>query len=368
VLVPALALAASLGAGAALAAPTLLPTAATSSSILRDREPPESTTETHLPLGRAILAVVPDATGNPADHVVVGAAGSYGLDTPFVGVVALVLAAGAVLAAPVARTLGLAAASTAAAVLASTGPGHRLLYEVLPGYDRFRASSRWLAVLPVFLLPLAALGLDRMAAQPDRRVRVAMGAAAAAAAVAALIWYLAHGRSLAAPAGYLGLRVAWAVGAAALAGVAALLARRPGLALGLVAATIVAEVALHTPRWFPALEEAQGYPAVAVGAAAEAHGGRLIRVSGERSPIPSFGPVLPLAYGLADAQGQAVLFPADYDRLLRLVDDYGEFAVATNTAPALLGASGLASPVLDALDVRTVVADSNIEVAGLALV
>jgi hypothetical protein len=69
-----------------------------------------------------------------------------------------------------------------------------------------------------------------------------------------------------------------------------------------------------------------------------------------------------MIYGINDAQAQAVLFPRNYDRYLRLVEDYGNFALGTNTAPPLTDPVLLASPLLDALDIRTIVAPSNITI------
>jgi hypothetical protein len=57
-----------------------------------------------------------------------------------------------------------------------------------------------------------------------------------------------------------------------------------------------------------------------------------------------------------------VLFPRDYDRFLRLIDDYGLYAEEANLAPSLTTGDQLSSPLLDVLDVRTVIAERNIPI------
>jgi hypothetical protein len=71
-----------------------------------------------------------------------------------------------------------------------------------------------------------------------------------------------------------------------------------------------------------------------------------------------------MAYGVADAHGLWVLFPKDYDRYLRLIDDYGLYAEEFNLAPSLADGDLLASPLLDVLDVRTVVAERDVPISG----
>jgi hypothetical protein len=76
--------------------------------------------------------------------------------------------------------------------------------------------------------------------------------------------------------------------------------------------------------------------------------------------VSTFTADVPMVYGIADAQGQTVMFPRDYDRYLRLIDDYGNWATATNVAPDVRRPSQLTSPLVDLLDVRTIVAESNV--------
>ena len=66
---PALSFVAALALGAALAAPVLLSTASITKTILRTREPPSSTADTHLHGADAIRLLVNEARGNPPDHV-----------------------------------------------------------------------------------------------------------------------------------------------------------------------------------------------------------------------------------------------------------------------------------------------------------
>ena len=76
--------------------------------------------------------------------------------------------------------------------------------------------------------------------------------------------------------------------------------------------------------------------------------------------IPPLPADVPLYYGVADASGWEVIFPRDFDRYMRIVEDYGEFAKATNVAPPLTRPESLQSRLLDVLDVRTVLVDPGI--------
>lgn len=360
----ALAYAAALGLGVALMAPVLLPTVQRAERIVRQREPQPSTD--HMPKQQAIRALVPDAYGNPADDVYFGGRTNDELvmDSPFVGVTAVLLVAAAV------ATVGrrnplrwiLVAGLAGAVLLAYTGQPHRLLYNVMPGYDRFRGAARWLSILPAFALPLAALGLDDLLIG-GRRSRLALSVAAAASAAALTAWYLWVRGVDGAPVGYFGPRVALAGAVILAVGVAAhLLPRWPGIGMAVVSACAVAEIAFYTPRWYPEVEERTAFPDVAVSDIARQRGGNLIRVGAERTTFPAFAPNLAMAYGAGEIQAQAVLFPADVDRFLRIIDDYGDYTRLFNAPPPLAAGAMLTSPLLDVLDVRTVVAGRDTEI------
>ncbi|HJV08462.1 MAG TPA: hypothetical protein VJ653_02245, partial [Acidimicrobiales bacterium] len=123
----------------------------------------------------------------------------------------------------------------------------------------------------------------------------------------------------------------------------------------------IGEVAFHTPRWYPQVRQTVAYPASTVSDLARDRGGRIITV-GQRGTFQPFAPDVAMVYDVADAGGLSVLFPKDYDRFLRLIDDYGRFAEEFNAAPPLASGDKLASPLLDALDVRTVMAERNISI------
>jgi hypothetical protein len=57
-----------------------------------------------------------------------------------------------------------------------------------------------------------------------------------------------------------------------------------------------------------------------------------------------------------------VMFPSDYDRYRRLIDDYGDYALVLSKTPPLTDGAVLPSPLLDALDVRTILADPGVAV------
>ena len=159
---PALGFAAALALGAALAAPVLLPTASVANRILRVREP---VPEDHVPRRDIIRMLVPDALGNPADGVLLNSNDELRMDSPFVGVAAVLFGAVALGGAAFGgrrrpERLLLLFGAGAVVVLAFNALPNQVLYHVVPGYDRFRGASRWLSVLPAFALPLAALGLQ----------------------------------------------------------------------------------------------------------------------------------------------------------------------------------------------------------------
>jgi hypothetical protein len=138
---------------------------------------------------------------------------------------------------------------------------------------------------------------------------------------------------------------------------------RPRLAVGVLAVAALGEVAFHTPRWYPSVRQATAYPDAPVIDVAAARGGRVARVGG-RTVFGPFAPDVPMVYGVADAHGLSVLFPKDYDRYMRLVDDYGVFAEEFNVNPPLSRGDLLSSPLLDVLDVRTVVAERDVPIPG----
>lgn len=363
----ALAVAGGIALGAALAAPALVPAVARGDRILRSREPVTATAASHLPAWHLAGLAVRDATGDPVSGARLEASPEYVMDSPHIGVAALVLAVAAVASRRRAGVGIAAACALGALVLAFTSWPHHLLYAVVPGYDRFRVGARWCAVFPAFALPLAAVGLDALAAG-DRRAR-AGAAVAAAVVVAGAGWWWAS-RDAVAPAHWMATRFAASVGAAALAATGGLLVRRRRwLGTLLVGGLIVAEAGIGLARWYPSVKEAGAYPPVAVARIASARGGRILRLGLVRSTVSTFAADVPMAYGVADAQGQAVMFPRDWDRFLRLIDDYGSFARAANTAPDVRGLLDARSPLLDVADVRTVVAESIVPVpAGLRLI
>lgn len=354
-------LAAGVTLGAALAAPVLWPTATVGASILRQREPVEAMTRTHLPLVDLVQMVVPEARGSAPGHVSVRPYPyGLGLDTPFVGVTVLILALAALGGRGSAERSILAACALVTLVLAFAGPPHQVLHALVPGYDRFRVSSRWLSVLPAFALPLAALGLDRLrdADRASRRLAVAGLFAVSGVVVAFLVDAV---RRPGIPTSFIVSRTLFALIPALALGFGLCLARSRSRALCvLAAAAVLVELVVQVPGWYPSVQRSKAFPEVALTRLAETRGGRLLRVGPTFEALPSFAPDLPMVYGLQDAQGQAVFFPTDADRYLRLVDDYGAFALDSNTAPPVVDPGRLSSPLLDALDVRTVVAPSNV--------
>ena len=360
VLPAAAAFAGAIVLGAALAAPILLPTASRSGEIVR--EGVEEAATDHLPRAQAIRLLVPDAYGNARDGVYFRYDIELEMDSPFMGVGALLLAAAAI-GARDRRAWILLGGAGAVLIIAFTGLPHRIFFAVVPGYNRFRVNARWLSVLPAIVAPLAALGVDRLL-DSDRRARRSLLAAGGLAVAAIVGWFL-WVRSLAEadPAeDYFWERAVIAVAfVAVVVLVGRLLPRWPRAAVGVLAVVLLAEISQVPTEWYPRVPERDAYPPVAVGQLAAARGGRLIHV-GQRTEFPPYAPNLPMVGGGSDSQGQSVLFPRDYDRYLRLVDDYGELVAAVNNAPPLADASLLSSRLLDVLDVRTVIAPPEVAV------
>lgn len=155
------------------------------------------------------------------------------------------------------------AGGTVAAVgLAYSAVPHQILYEIVPGYDRFRASPRWLFLLPAFALPLAALGLQDLLAGV-RRARIALAATAGAGVLAVAGWFAYAQGQPDAPVAYFRTRAP--------------------LAVAVVAGAALVEVAFHTARWYPSVRQAAAYPDTRVSDIAHARGGRIVTV-GVRTP------------------------------------------------------------------------------------
>jgi hypothetical protein len=360
---PALAFALAMVLAALLAAPVILPTLATAGQVVRARESEPQTG--HVPAGDAIRALVPDATGNAGDTVFYGSNDELRMDSPFLGVTGALLVATAFagVGRHTRRRLLLVAGAVAAVLLAFTGPPHRLLFELVPGYDRFRSSPRWLYLLPTFGLPLAALGLQDLLSG-SRRARVALTATAAIGAVAVVGWFAYERGQPGAPVSYLRNRAVLALAVLVAVAVAGWLARsRPRVAVAGVVLLALGEIAFHTPRWYPRVDQATAYPETFVSDILAARGGRFVTVGG-RSPFPPFAPDVSIVYRVADSHGLTVLFPKDYDRFLRLIEDYGVYAEEFNLAPSLSRGDLLESPLLDVLDVRTVLAERDVPIPG----
>lgn len=353
---PAACLAASIGLGVALAAPVLLPTASRAGRIVREAE--QQASSNHMPKRQAIRFLVPDAYGNSRDGVYYRSTIELEMDTPFLGVTALLLGASCLSGGGRRRWILLGGVGVAL-VIAFNGFVHQLFFAVVPGYDRFRVNARWLAVLPALMLPLAALGLDRLRSG-DRRARLALIVSGAIALGATAAWFLLVRSDAGALEGYFLRRSLTAAGLiAAVVAAGCLLSRRPREGMAVIVVIALVEIGLGTTSWYPSVRERDAYPVVAVGEIARQRGGRLIRV-GPRTQFPPYAPNIPMVAGGNDAEGQTVLFPRDYDRFLRLVEDYGDEAKSVNNAPPLSDPGRLSSPLLDVLDVRTVVAGPDV--------
>ena len=354
----AAAFAAAIALGTALAAPILLPTVSRSHEILREREQQASTD--HMPEEQTIRLLVPDAYGNAREGVYFRSQIELEMDSPFVGVSALLLALACV-GSRDRRVWMLLGGAAAVLVFAFTAVPHALFYDMVPGYDRFRVNARWLSVLPALVGALAALGLDRLLAA-DRRARRALLVAGALAAAAVVTWFVLVGDEGGSAEGYFRRRGVAAIFVALLVvGTGWAASWRPRLVTAALALAVLVEVSRVPATWYPSVVERHAYPDVAVAAVARERGGRLVRV-GENTQFPPYAPNLPMVSGGLDSQGQSVLFPRAYDRFLRLVEDYGDVAKQVNNAPPLSDAGELSSRLLDVLDVRTVVAPSQVPV------
>lgn len=356
---PALAVGGALALGLALAAPMLLPTVREAGRILRAGEVSPTY---HVNRSEVIRVLVPDATGSPPDEIFYGSNDELRMDSPFVGVTALLLAVAALGGRRDPVRLLLVAAVVAVGVLAYSLPIHRPLHAVVPGYDRFRAvPPRWFSVLPALVLPLAALGLDDLLGGRKRsRIALVAGATVSLAAMAA--WFAWQLTKDDAPHRFFAGRVALATAVVVVAVAAGWFAcRRPVVALSLLVVCVLVEIGVHTTRWFPSVPERTAYPPTEALRIAEERGGRIVRVGG-RDTVPPLAADIPMVFGTSDVDGQAVMFPTDYDRYRRLIDDYGDYALRYTKTPPLSDGAVLTSTLLDAMDVRTILADAGVAV------
>jgi hypothetical protein len=353
-----------LGLGIALAAPVFVPTLRVSDDVLRSREPSSATVNTHLPLADGLRFVLPQwrhpdgvEWGHDVDV-------EYAVDSPFVGVAVLVLAAAALGAARRRADVAITfAAAAIVALLAWVGPLHRALYAVVPGYDHFRVSGRWIFLLAPLVVPLCAVGLSELLRRDRAALRLATGAAGFVGAVA--LAPLALGAVVSSiPVSAFASDALFAVAIAVTLAVSA----RTRALLAVAAVVLIVEAGAHTTTWYGAHREADALPALPA-VTTRRDTGRLIRLTPALTQLPPLLADVPLAYGLSDASGWAVFLPRDIDAYMNRVEEHGAFARTTNVEPALTKASSLASPLLDMLNVSTVLVDPGVgEPVGLPLV
>jgi hypothetical protein len=356
----AVAFLAAIGVGSLLAAPVLLPSARIGETILREREPVTSMATSHVAPSELIRLVVADARGNSADGVFFRTNVEVIMDSPFFGVTALLLVGAAILGARSSARWPLLVVALVALALSVSGEPHAFLHGRLPGYDRFRVAARWVSVVPAFALPLAALGLDALVRR-GRRALVGLGVACCLTAASLGAWWSWVRTQSDAPVDYLRSRGSVAAVLTVVVLLAGLLiAKWPRLGLALVAACVVAELLSNTPKWYPTTREATAYPREDVTALVSERGGRVVRAGPTPAMVSTLSSNIPMAEQIPDVQGQAVMFPKDYDRFLRLIADHGDWVQQTNVAPDL-PAQVLGSPLLDVLDARTVLAESAVQ-------
>jgi hypothetical protein len=187
----AVALLAMSAAGLALAAAQLVPVVAAGIEGSRAAPLPyELAVEYAMAPADVLAAIVPGFFGH-LDGATYWGNWNFWEVVPFVGVVGLALAANGVLYGDHPRR-GSAAALAAFFLLFALGdatPIFRILYELVPPFDRFRAPGRALFFFAVFAAMLAAIGFDRLVRErgPGRAVVATMGVLAVAL-LAAAIW------------------------------------------------------------------------------------------------------------------------------------------------------------------------------------
>jgi hypothetical protein len=349
--------------GAALAAPVLLPTAGATGNVLRRSQPVDVVAISHFPTYDLLALLVPDIRGSgPANVLYRPEVYGLALESPFVGITTLVLALTALGAVRRKTWLPWVLGGAVIVVLSFTALPHHVLYALLPGYGRFRAVMRWLSILPAVLIPAAAGGMAAILSGEKTARRVALGAAAGLGVALVVIGAVVL-TSDRAPKHFLAEQLLEAAAPLAAVALAVVLAkRRREVAIALVAVAILGEAVVHTAPWYTSVKADTAYPRLPLVTAIAPQGGRIIRVDPNRTTLAGLAPDIPMVYGLDDAQGLAVIYPADYDRYRRLIDDYGNFAEDFNADPPLADPSMLSSPLLDVLDVRTVLASSAVTV------
>ncbi|HEY1600749.1 MAG TPA: 6-pyruvoyl-tetrahydropterin synthase-related protein [Pirellulales bacterium] len=163
-----------LGASA-LAAAQLLPGLATASESIRKTGLPYVIASSFsLPPENLLTLVVPGVFG---DDVHVKYWGRWNLpeSSLFMGVTGLVLALyGAIYGERATRRFSLVMALVLLLIsLGDNTPLFRILYDTVPGFDKFRSVARFDYLAAVFLSMLAGIGLDRLIRQPRQEYRSA---------------------------------------------------------------------------------------------------------------------------------------------------------------------------------------------------
>jgi hypothetical protein len=348
--------------GLALAAPSLLPLMSLQDEIVRQGESARSVTETHLPSDHVARWIVPGSEGSALDGFYPsGYVGEWEMDSPFLGITALVLAGAGLASGRGAARWLLFGGAVAVSVLGLAPWLHEVFYRVVPAYDRFRVSARWFSILPVFVAPLAAIGIDRLRSTASIVRPILVGIGVVLVAIA-WTWIDADpGTTLSRSTPI--FRSAMAAVPMIAVGAALIVQRRwPLAAVVVVGGSMLLEAFVHTTRWFPTVSQEDAYRPVPAAVVAQRTGGRMVRVSDIREQFYPLAPNLPMMFDANDVQGTAVFFPADYQRYLRMIDDSGAFIRTYNTAPAVIDGALLGSPLVEPLDVRVVVAPNRVGV------
>lgn len=286
--------------GLMLAAPQLLP--AVELAALSHREPltADYAASVALPAPRLLQWLAPNLFGTPLNRA--QSAGSGFMEsTAYVGLLPLFLSLAAW---PLRRdrSVGFFALALLGATLLAVGTPLVALLYAFPGLNLFNV-MRMVVLIPVCVVPLAALGLDALLAppRPARRWPILLLPAAAALALALAAagrWPEVPGQALF--PGQVIVPVALVVASAV---VLALLLIRPGpLRLGLVVLVAAADLALFALPFNTISLLDRLYPLVPPldQAVASARGGRLLLVPDAHFVV---GPNVPSVLGLAEVGG-----------------------------------------------------------------
>jgi len=203
-LLPAVAFVTIFAGGSAISAVQLLTGIEATAGSIRELGVPYNIAATFsLPPENLLTLLVPNFLGSMNDYTYWGASHLWEA-IPFIGVTALILAVYGFFCCKSNYRYVLAALALIMFILAlgSHTPLFRFLYNYVPGFDKFRGTSKFIYPATLFLLMLTAIGLDDLFRRPRFIRQTSIIALTAAVLIALAGWSVQHSADKNVPAGW----------------------------------------------------------------------------------------------------------------------------------------------------------------------